>query len=72
MPSDLVPTALDLGKLQPEKSMKAVCHCGKDRAECPDCNAGYNQEITAGRQPKLVNPEDVVAEPESDWVHIIN
>ena len=53
--------------------MKAVCHCGKGRAECPDCKAGYNQEVAAGRAPKLVNPGDVVAEAEaaaSHWVHI--
>ncbi|CAL1153128.1 unnamed protein product, partial [Cladocopium goreaui] len=45
-----------VGKLEPDKSMKAVCHCGKGRAECPDCKAGYNQEVAAGRAPKLVNP----------------
>lgn len=65
------------GSLDPLKSLKPVCACGHERAECSDCNAGYNQEIAAGRAPRfeLREPEaeaaavtaeaKVAAQPES-------
>lgn len=42
------------------QSFKAVCKCRKERPECSDCGAGFNQEVAAGRVPLVVLPKDVL------------